>query len=75
LTYLALHAGKKLTREKLIGLLWSDRGEAQARLSGHFSHVVEPLTAVWLPRGPQIRGCRYRSRRTSIRITSGLSRL
>ena len=25
LTYLALHADKKLTREKLIGLLWSDR--------------------------------------------------
>src|SRR5215467_10542090 len=33
LTYLALHAGKMLTREKLIGLLWSDRGEAQARSS------------------------------------------
>jgi len=33
LTYLALHADKKLTREKLIGLLWSDRGEAQARNS------------------------------------------
>src|SRR6516162_1007460 len=33
LTYLALHADKKLTREKLISLLWSDRGEAQARNS------------------------------------------
>src|SRR6516162_1988484 len=33
LTYLALHADKKLTREKLICLLWSDRGEAQARTS------------------------------------------
>src|SRR5215472_18921371 len=33
LTYLALHAGKKLTREKLTSLLWSDRGEAQARNS------------------------------------------
>jgi DNA-binding SARP family transcriptional activator len=33
LTYLALHADKKLTREKLISLLWSDRGEAQARSS------------------------------------------
>src|SRR6516164_7055558 len=33
LTYLALHADKQLTREKLIGLLWSDRGEAQARSS------------------------------------------
>jgi adenylate cyclase len=33
LTYLALHADKKLTREKLISLLWSDRGETQARTS------------------------------------------
>jgi len=33
LTYLAFHADKKLTREKLINLLWSDRGEAQARSS------------------------------------------
>src|SRR6516225_3369829 len=33
LTYLALHADKKLAREKLIGLLWSDRSEAQARCS------------------------------------------
>src|SRR5215472_3027193 len=33
LTYLALHADKKLTREKLINLLWSDRGEVQARSS------------------------------------------
>jgi TolB-like protein/DNA-binding SARP family transcriptional activator len=33
LTYLALNAGKKLTREKLMGLLWSDRGETQARSS------------------------------------------
>lgn len=31
--YLALHAGEVQTREKLIGLLWSDRGEAQARAS------------------------------------------
>src|SRR5215472_8526563 len=33
LTCLALHADKKLTREKLISLLWSDRGEAQVRTS------------------------------------------
>jgi TolB-like protein/Tfp pilus assembly protein PilF len=33
LTYLALNTDRKLTREKLIGLLWSDRGEAQARNS------------------------------------------
>src|SRR6516164_10339904 len=33
LTYLALHADRKLTREKLTSLLWSDRGEAQARNS------------------------------------------
>ena len=33
LTYLALHTDKKLTREKLISLLWSDRGEVQARSS------------------------------------------
>src|SRR5215469_16372428 len=33
LTYLALHADKKLTRETLISLLWSDRREAQARSS------------------------------------------
>jgi DNA-binding SARP family transcriptional activator len=33
LIYLALHADKKLTRVKLISLLWSDRGEAQARSS------------------------------------------
>jgi hypothetical protein len=32
-TYLALHADKKLTRETLISLLWSDRREAQARSS------------------------------------------
>jgi DNA-binding SARP family transcriptional activator/Flp pilus assembly protein TadD len=33
LTYLALHADKKVTREKLLNLLWSDRGDAQARSS------------------------------------------
>src|SRR5215469_845006 len=33
LTYLALHADRKLTREKLISLLWSDRGQTQARNS------------------------------------------
>jgi len=33
LAYLALQGGKKLPREKLLGLLWSDRGEAQARSS------------------------------------------
>jgi len=31
LAYLALHLGKSLPREKLVNLLWSDRGEAQAR--------------------------------------------
>ena len=33
LAYLASHAGKKLSRDKLTGMLWSDRGEAQARSS------------------------------------------
>lgn len=33
LAYLALQAGRMQTREKLVGLLWSDRGEAQARSS------------------------------------------
>ena len=33
LAYLALNEGKKVSREKLIGLLWSDRGEAQGRNS------------------------------------------
>ena len=33
LAYLAAHAGKKLPRDKLTGLLWSDRGEQQARSS------------------------------------------
>jgi DNA-binding SARP family transcriptional activator len=33
LTYLALRPDKRLTREKLVSLLWSDRGEAQARTS------------------------------------------
>ena len=33
LAYLALSQGKKVSREKLVGLLWSDRGEAQARSS------------------------------------------
>src|SRR5215472_1710938 len=41
LTYLALHADKKLTREKLISLLWSDRGGAQARSS--LRHVLTAL--------------------------------
>jgi adenylate cyclase len=31
LAYLAVRAGEPQTREKLIGLLWSDRGDAQAR--------------------------------------------
>src|SRR5215471_475872 len=31
LAYLATHPGRKLAREKLTGLLWSDRGEQQAR--------------------------------------------
>ena len=31
LSYLALHAGRALPREKLYGLLWADREEAQAR--------------------------------------------
>ncbi len=33
LAYLALNPGKRLSREKLVGLLWSDRGDAQARSS------------------------------------------
>jgi len=33
LAYLALHADRKVTRDKLVGLLWSDRSEAQARSS------------------------------------------
>src|SRR5262245_35511765 len=33
LAYLAIHAGKKLPRDKLTGLLWSDRAEQQARSS------------------------------------------
>jgi DNA-binding SARP family transcriptional activator/Tfp pilus assembly protein PilF len=31
LAYLALHAGEALPRTRLCGLLWADRGEAQAR--------------------------------------------
>ena len=31
LAYLALSAGKPQTRERLAGLLWGDRAEAQAR--------------------------------------------
>jgi adenylate cyclase len=31
LAYLAFHPGKNLPREKLVNLLWSDRGDAQAR--------------------------------------------
>ncbi|MEZ5831939.1 MAG: BTAD domain-containing putative transcriptional regulator [Dongiaceae bacterium] len=31
LTYLALNAGRPLARDRLAGLLWGDRGEAQAR--------------------------------------------
>lgn len=31
LTYLALNAGRPLGRDRLAGLLWGDRGEAQAR--------------------------------------------
>src|SRR5579872_2299070 len=33
LAYLTVHAGKKLPRDKLTSLLWSDRGEQQARSS------------------------------------------
>ena len=33
LAYLAASLGKKLARYKLLGLLWSDRGEQQARSS------------------------------------------
>jgi TolB-like protein len=33
LAYLALQSGKRLPRDKLLGLLWSDRGETQARAS------------------------------------------
>lgn len=33
LAYLALHAGKPISRERLTGLLWGDRAEEQARAS------------------------------------------
>ena len=33
LAYLALRPGEALCREKLMDLLWSDRGETQARTS------------------------------------------
>jgi TolB-like protein/DNA-binding SARP family transcriptional activator len=33
LAYLAMNAGKRLSREKLINLLWSDRGDSHARSS------------------------------------------
>src|SRR5262249_25179163 len=33
LGYLALRAGKEIPRERLVALLWSDRGEEQARAS------------------------------------------
>ena len=33
LAYLALRQGEAVTREKLMGMLWSDRGESQARSS------------------------------------------
>jgi len=33
LAYLVLNPGRKFTREKLVSLLWSERGEAQARAS------------------------------------------
>src|SRR4051812_25649830 len=33
LAYLALHRGKPISRERLTGLLWGDRGEEQARAS------------------------------------------
>src|SRR5579871_3547574 len=31
LAYLALNPGRTISREKLVGLLWSDRGDSQAR--------------------------------------------
>ena len=39
LAYLALPPGKSRSREEIMALLWSDRGEAQARAEGHFVHV------------------------------------
>jgi len=33
IAYLAAHPGERISRERLIELLWSDRGEAQARAS------------------------------------------
>jgi len=41
LAFLALQAGRSLSRERLIGLLWSDRGEAQAR--GSLRHAIWAL--------------------------------
>jgi tetratricopeptide (TPR) repeat protein len=54
LAYLALHAGKPISRARLTGLLWSERGEDQARASlrqtlfelRDFSHGREPLLDV-----------------------------
>ena len=41
LGYLAVNRGKRHSREKLIGLLWSDRGQAQAR--GSLRHALAAL--------------------------------
>ena len=41
LAYLALSPGKSLPREKLVNLLWSDRGDAQAR--GNLRQVLVTL--------------------------------
>src|SRR5258708_4115027 len=41
LAYLALHLGKSLPREKLVNLLWSDRGDTQAR--GNLRQVLVTL--------------------------------
>jgi len=55
LAYLALQSGKKLPREKLLALLWSDRGEAQSRGSlrqalaalRHDFEEIEPAVLVF----------------------------
>ena len=52
LAILALHPRRKLSREKLTGLLWSDRGEPQARSS--LRHVLTELRRALPERDPPL---------------------
>src|SRR3954449_1303542 len=46
LGYLALHPGRPVSRERLTGLLWGDRGEEQARASLRQAILeLKPLSA------------------------------